>query len=147
MQNLRPLFIVNSAFIENPLAHKRLSGIDHIRFVYIFFLAVFLASSRLLLSFFSWGHPSPSSSFSSFYYSFFFLPPSLISLPYFTSFSSFSCKCSLSLSLPLINFLSLSGFSSLYVHTCDCMEILTYSILFSFAFFFFSYSVAEEACI
>ena len=69
----------------------------HIRFVYIFFLAVFLASSRLLLSFFSWGHPSPSSSFSSFYYSFFFLPPSLISLPYFTSFSSFSCKCSLSL--------------------------------------------------
>ena len=147
MQNLRPLFIVNSAFIENPLAHKRLSGIDHIRFVYIFFLAVFLASSCLLLSFFSWGHPSPSSSFSSFYYSFFFLPPSLISLPYFLSFSSFSSKCSLFLSLPLINFLSLSGFSSLYVHTCDCMEILTYSILFSFAFFFSSYSVAEEACI
>src|ERR1700735_1213687 len=51
------------------------------------------------------------------------------------------------LSPPLINFLSLSGFSSLYIHTCDCMEILTYSILFSFAFFFFSYSVAEEACI
>jgi hypothetical protein len=108
----------------------------------LFFYLSFLGATLLPLL------PSlPSIIPSSFYYSFFFLPPSLISLPYFLSFSSFGSKCSLFLSLPLINFLSLSGFSSLYVHTCNCMEILTYSILFSFAFFFSSYSVAEEACI
>jgi hypothetical protein len=129
---------VHSSKIPSPISNCRESSAWFLVCLHLLpcCLPCFLASSRLLLSFFSWGHRCRSSSFSSFYYSFFFLPPSLISLPYFLSFSSFGSKCSLFLSLPLINFLSLSGFSSLYVHTCNCMEILTYSILFSLAFFF-----------